>query len=62
MFKCQRCKRTTRPNESMRKVVTKLRPKTYVNVIGDKEKISTGTEIVEELQVCERCASKINKD
>lgn len=62
MFKCQRCERTTRPNESMRKVVTKLRPKTYVNVIGDKEKISTGTEIVEELQVCERCASKINKD
>lgn len=62
MFKCQRCKRTTRPNERMRKVVTKLRPKTYVNVIGDKEKISTGTEIVEELQVCERCASKINKD
>lgn len=62
MFKCQKCKRTTRPNESMRKVVTKLRPKTYVNVIGDKEKISTGTEIVEELQVCERCASKINKD
>lgn len=46
----------------MRKVVTKLRPRTYVNVIGDKEKISTGTEIVEELQVCERCASKINKD
>lgn len=62
MFKCQRCKRTTRPHESMSKVVTKLRPKTYVNVIGDKEKISTGTEIVEELQVCERCASKINRD
>lgn len=62
MFKCQKCNRTTKPNEKMTKIVTKIKPKTYVNVVRNKEKFSQGTEIIEEISLCESCASKIDRD
>lgn len=61
MFKCEKCKRTTKPYEKMTRQVVTTRNKTYVNNIGDHEKITEGYETVKEISLCEKCASEIVK-
>ena len=66
MFKCQKCKQTTKPNEKLNKVVIATREKEYTNKFIDKNgreqvKITYGTEIVKELNLCEKCAKKENE-
>lgn len=70
MFRCAICKRTGNKDEENRlrpgskpvKVVTKTRPTIYKNTVPDPEdpfatidKVSTGSEIVEEIDVCQDC-------
>ncbi len=66
MFKCQKCKQTTKPNEKLNKVVIATREKEYTNKFIDKNgreqvKITNGTEIVKELNLCEKCVKKENE-
>lgn len=62
MYKCQKCNWQVRANNSANRVVTKLRKVRYENKIKGKYKEeikeSFGTEIVEELNLCNRCAAK----
>lgn len=60
MFKCQKCKQTTKPNEKLNKVVIATREKEYTNKFIDKNgreqvKITNGFEIVKEICVCKKC-------
>lgn len=55
MFNCEICRRTTASGEPQVKLVIKKRAKTYQN----KEKTTTGWEIVEEVKVCHGCAKAI---
>lgn len=58
MFICEVSGRVSKPGEKPYKVVTKTRPKTYLNKkkVGDKtiETATQGWEIVEEKIVCEK--------
>jgi hypothetical protein len=48
MFRCDFCKKTTKPYEKLHRQVTKVRNKQYPNE-------SFGMEIVEEKRSCEPC-------
>jgi hypothetical protein len=65
MFKCELCNRSSQPREKSHKLVTKTRPRDYVNEHKrglDKIKVTThGWEIVEEIQVCKQDFDKHNK-
>lgn len=59
MFKCELCGKITKAGEKQHKKVVQTRNKTYINI--DKkgnEKKTTGTEIVKEIRICEKCAMK----
>lgn len=60
MFKCEKCGRTTEPREKLVKKPIITRDKVYQKVLkkGIHEEIITtvGTEIVKEINLCERCA------
>lgn len=62
MYKCQKCNYQVPANNSANKVITKLRKVRYTNEVQGKYKKETkesvGTEIVEELNLCNRCANK----
>ena len=59
MFKCDKCKRITKAGEKQHKKVVETREKVYINIDKyGKEKRTTGTEIVKEINVCERCAEE----
>ena len=59
MFKCDKCKRITKSGEKQHKKVVEKRNKTYINIDKyGKEKRTTGTEIVKEINVCEKCAEE----
>ena len=62
MFKCEKCKKTTKPYEKMTRQVIAKRNKTYVNNVDGQEKITEGYETVKEISLCEKCASEIVKD
>ncbi len=68
MFKCDKCKKTSGIRKKQHKISTQTKDKDYVNpVIDDKGKqiydkygkkleiISTGFEIVNEINVCGNC-------
>lgn len=62
MYKCQKCNYQVPANNTANKVITKLRKVSYTNKVQGKykeeTKISYGTEVVEELSLCNRCANK----
>ena len=56
MFRCERCKRITKPGEKQHKKIVQTRQKTYVNIDKrGKEKKTIGSEIVKEINICEEC-------
>lgn len=61
MFKCEICGNITKPNEKQYKKVVETREKTYsyIDKYGN-EKTSTGSEIVKEINICEKCAEEEN--
>lgn len=68
MFNCEICHKTSKPNEPQHKIVTLYRDTNYVT--GYKElangtkvpsRFSKGTEIAEEIAVCESCYNKTKK-
>ena len=66
MFKCQKCDKNTMAGEKCHKIVVETRPKTYINQYKDRkgrkhEKVTEGTEIVREINVCEECYSQISE-
>ena len=60
MFKCDLCKKISRPYTPMTKKIAEIRKKEYEYKIftksGEKTKITKGWEIVKELSVCNDCA------
>lgn len=57
MFKCEKCGKVTRAGEKQHKEIVKIRNKTYNHIDKyGKEKTSKGTEIVKEINICEKCA------
>lgn len=56
MFRCEMCGNVTKPKEKQHKKIIKTREKnyTYLDEYGNK-KISKGTEIVKEINICEKC-------
>ena len=59
MFRCDKCKKITKPREKQTKKVVKTRTKTYYfeDKYGNKKK-KDGHEIVKEINLCEKCAEK----
>lgn len=59
MFRCESCGKTTNPGEKCHKFVVKTRPKRYKNTIKKGKKVevieSHGTEIVQEINMCDDC-------
>jgi hypothetical protein len=55
-FKCDDCGRVSEPREKMRRVPVEYRKQTYENRKGRNVKLSKGTEIVKEANLCEMCA------
>jgi hypothetical protein len=59
MFKCETCKKVSRPGEKLHKHIVKTRNVTYYNDIGEGRERrrfeSTGTEIVKEVNICTEC-------
>ena len=53
MFRCQKCKKVSKPREKAEKEVVEIREREYKNEIG--EMIGVGTEIVKELWICAAC-------
>ena len=51
-FTCQQCKTAQKPGEKPFLVTTKVRRVTYLH---SQSKTGSGTEIVQEMMVCERC-------
>lgn len=59
MYRCEICKKTTKSGEKQNKKVIETREKIYHYIGKDgKEKTSKGTEIVKEINVCEKCLNK----
>jgi len=59
MFICELCGKCTKLGEQMCKIVKRSRPKTYVNWNEEGNRIkSEGSEIVEELMVCQECGKR----
>ena len=61
MFRCDKCKKITKPGEKQHKKVIQTRKKEYHN--EDKwgnDKVSVGYETVKEINLCEKCAEKEN--
>lgn len=59
MFKCEECGKITQLGEKQHKKVIKTRKKIYYYTDKNgKERTSTGSEIVKEINVCEKCANK----
>jgi len=56
MFKCQICKFNSKANERSAHVVTKYRPKTYLDEYGYE--VGRGYEIEKEILVHQKCADK----
>lgn len=62
MFKCEECGRITQAKEKQHKKVIKTRKKIYYYLDKyEKERTSVGSEIVKEINVCEKCANINNK-
>lgn len=59
MFKCQICGKITKAGEKQTKKIVETRDKkyNYIDKHGNK-KVSTGFEIVKEINICEECAKK----
>lgn len=65
MFKCQECKKSSRSGEKLNKFITMTRNKTYTNIksykskrdneIKTSERITDGSEIVKEKNLCGNC-------
>lgn len=61
MFRCEKWGKVTQAGEKQHKEIVKTRNKTYNHTDKyGKEKISKGTEIVKEINVCEECAERIS--
>ena len=64
MFKWDKCKHVTEPGEKLTKKTILKRDRVYQNCIKNKysrkEEVKTtfGEEIVKEINLCEKCASK----
>ena len=61
MYKCDICNEITKSGEKQNKKIIETRNKTYhfIDKYG-KEKTSEGTEIVKEINICEKCFLKEN--
>ena len=63
MYRCQSCKKNSKPGEAQNKRVIETRKKTYENHIRKGKKVITirseGSEIVKEVAICSGCASKV---
>lgn len=62
MFKCEMCGNITKPKEKQHKKTIKTREKNYTYL--DKyrnERTSKGSEIVKEINICEKCVEKENR-
>lgn len=56
MFKCEICGKATQPREKQYKKMVKTRNKTYSNLDKyERVKTTKGSEIVKEINVCEKC-------
>lgn len=56
MFKCEQCGKITKAGEKQNKKVVETRKRIYCYI--DKkgnEKVSEGSEIVKEINICEEC-------
>lgn len=61
MYNCDICTKTTKSGEKQNKVIIETREKTYYNTDKyGKEKISKGWEIVNEINVCDKCLSQMS--
>lgn len=59
MFKCEICGKITKAGEKQTKKIIETRDVKYSNILPNgKEKITDGTEIVKEINICEECAKK----
>jgi hypothetical protein len=58
MYKCQNCKCSSEPKETLNKVVVSKREVEYNNKIDDRVKTSRGFETVKEINVCKKCVGK----
>ena len=55
MYRCEKCKELTKPNEKQRLVVTSRRNRVYKDVLGFP--IGHGWEIEKESKLCAPCAA-----
>lgn len=63
MFKCEICGKITKAGEKQTKKIIVTRNVKYSNILPNgKEKITDGTEIVKEINICEECAKKEEKN
>ena len=63
MYKCNKCKKTTRSGESQNKVITQKRERVYSTPIFDRfdnesERLTHGFEIIKEECFCNECYAK----
>lgn len=57
MYKCEICHKTTKSKEKQNKKIIETRKKIYHYIDkSGKEQTSDGTEIVKEINVCEKCS------
>ena len=58
MFRCEMCGKITRQGEKQHKKILKTRKRTY-HYLDKKgqEKTSIGSEIVKEINICEKCSN-----
>lgn len=66
MFRCEKCKKITKPGEKLHRYPILYRDKVYQSVkeIYRHQKIKTsyGKEIVKEINLCEECFLKYEKN
>ena len=66
MFKCERCNKISKPNEKLNKLITKTRPREYINKYYKKGqehiKVTEGFEIEKEINLCERCYEEMKNN
>ncbi len=66
MFKCERCNKISEPNEKLNKLITKTRPREYVNKYYKKgqeyTKVTEGFEIEKEINLCSKCYEEMKEN
>ncbi len=65
MYRCEKCKKNSRPGQELNRVVVETRPKEYKNTVKIKGrrqvKYSKGYETVKEIGICKKCDKRKNE-